>query len=471
MENRQEAIDTKSKFPWLGYLKFNVSKNFRDAGSSISKFIAIPLSRESSTTQPYLIDVMSASQKKQFIFLVTVWALAFISFWFWWIDEGHIIGLQRYIINTLSIGWTILMPGYFFFFLARMKKPNPALSLPDNLRVAMVVTKAPSEPFLLVMKTLCAMLEQNYPHDTWLADEDPSGKVIKWCEDHNVKISTRKGVKEYHQPCWPRRTKCKEGNLAYFYDHYGYDNYDIVVQLDADHKPAAGYLEEMIRPFLDPAVGYVSAPSMCIANLDKSWTARARVYAEANVHGPIQAGYSNGFAPLCIGSHYAIRTSALKEIGGIGPELAEDHSTTYLMNGHGWRGVHAFDAMAEGDGPLSFADFAAQEFQWSKSVTNILLSLTPQFFGRLKAELKFQFLFAQFWYTFLGATMLFSFLIPPIALITKTPWVNVVYLEFFSYSSILMGTVIMMVFWLRKNGWQRPVNAKIFSWELMMFIQ
>ena len=139
------------------------------------------------------------------------------------------------------------------------------------------------------------------------------------------------------------------------------------------------------------------------------------------------------------------------------------------MNGHGWRGVHAFDAMAEGDGPLSFADFATQEFQWSKSVTNILLSLTPQFFGRLKAELKFQFLFAQFWYTFLGATMLFSFLIPPIALITKTPWVNVVYLEFFSYSSILMGTVIMMVFWLRKNGWQRPVNAKIFSWELMMF--
>src|SRR5207237_789745 len=136
------------------------------------------------------------------------------------------------------------------------------------------------------------------------------------------------------------------GNLAYFYDTVGYEKYDIVVQLDADHQPGPGYLTEMVRPFTDPQVGYVSAPSICDANASLSWAARARLYAESTMHGALQAGYNSGRSPLCIGSHYAVRTSALQQIGGIGPELAEDHSTTFLMQAHGWKGVHAFDAIA-----------------------------------------------------------------------------------------------------------------------------
>ena len=139
-----------------------------------------------------------------------------------------------------------------------------------------------------------------------------------------------------HNKTWPRRTKCKEGNLAFFYDHYGYDKYDVVVQMDADHVPEPGYLEEMIKPFSDPEVGYVSAPSICDANADESFWARGRLYLESFLHGALQAGF---YAPLCIGSHYAVRTKALKEIGGLGPELAEDHSTSLIFNSNGWRGV------------------------------------------------------------------------------------------------------------------------------------
>ena len=94
------------------------------------------------------------------------------------------------------------------------------------------------------------------------------------------KISTRKDQTDYHRTNWPRRTKCKEGNLAFFYDHYGYANYDFVVQLDADHVPTEGYLEEMLRGFADPKVGYVSAPSICDSNAKESWSARGRLYVE-----------------------------------------------------------------------------------------------------------------------------------------------------------------------------------------------
>ena len=107
---------------------------------------------------------------------------------------------------------------------------------------------------------------KTFPHDTWLADEDPAPETIAWCEAHGVLLSTRKGRADYHRASWPRRTRCKEGNLAYFYDHYGYARYDFVAQLDADHVPQPGYLFDMLRPFADPKVGYVSAPSICDRN-------------------------------------------------------------------------------------------------------------------------------------------------------------------------------------------------------------
>lgn len=141
-------------------------------------------------------------------------------------------------------------------------------------------------------------------------------------------ISTRKGVSEYHRPVWPCRTRCKEGNLAYFYDHFGYERYDFVAQFDADHVPTPTYLRGALRPFRDPEVGYVSAPSICDANASESCAARGRLYAEASLHGSLQIGYNNGWAPLCIGSHYAVRTAALREqaVDGYGDDETERFS-------------------------------------------------------------------------------------------------------------------------------------------------
>jgi cellulose synthase (UDP-forming) len=86
----------------------------------------------------------------------------------------------------------------------------------------------------------------------------------------------------------------------------------------------------------------------------------------------------------------ALRRShaALKEIGGLGPELAEDHSTTLMMNAFGWRGVHALDAIAHGEGPRTFADLVTQEFQWSRSLVMVLLQYSPTYVARLPLRLK-----------------------------------------------------------------------------------
>jgi cellulose synthase (UDP-forming) len=427
-------------------------------------------SRDGETRSDLLVPAFTSRQRLTHWLFLGGWAAALTVLWSWWLQPGHRLDTFWFVVNSAVLAWVTLMPAYLLFVLGRGRIPNPAISLPTGRRVAMVVTKVPAEPWPMVQYTLLAMLRQPYPHDTWLADEDPSPETSAWCAANGVSISTRRDCAAYHRPEWPRRRRCKEGNLAYFYDHYGYSQYDFVVQLDADHVPAPTYLEEMLRPFVDTKVGYVSAPSICSRNAAESWSARSRLYAEGMLHGGLQVGYTGGLAPLCFGSHYAVRTKALQEIGGLGPELAEDHTTTLLMNASGWRGVHAVNAIAHGDGPETFADLATQEFQWSRSLTTILLRYSPRYLGMLPGRLKVQFLFSQSWYALFSIMMAISYALPLIAIANNRSMVNVTYPEFFIRFQLVTAILMAMGFWWHGNGWARPQNAKAFSWEGAVFL-
>lgn len=419
--------------------------------------------------EPMMVPLMSRAQRVEYLAGIAVWLAALVYFWAWWLDPAHYAGAVGYMIATATVAWVTLLPAYFMAIFYRARTPNGPLRLPFGSRIAMVVTKAPSEPFAIVTATLEGMLAQDVPHDTWLADEDPSQETLDWCRRHGVFVSTRKGRVDYHCASWPRRTRCKEGNLAFFYDQYGYERYDFVVQLDADHVPESGYLWQMLRPFADPKVGYVSAPSICDSNAAQSWSARGRLYAEASMHGALQAGYNGNLAPLCIGSHYAVRTAALKEIGGLGPELAEDHSTTLMMNAFGWRGVHALDAIAHGEGPRTFADLITQEFQWSRSLVMVLVQYSPTYLSRLPTRLKAQFLFSQLWYPLFAFFMAVMFVMPIVALSTGQSFVNVTYPEFLLHFAPLSVVLLLLTYRWRSTGSYRPFNARVLSWEYVFF--
>lgn len=414
--------------------------------------------------------VFTGWKRAAYGFGILCWLASLGYFWIWWCQSAHIISWTAFVLITSVLAWITLVPAYFILIFVDARTVSPLARLPQG-RVAMVVTKAPSEPFAVVRTTLQAMLNQvGVDFHVWLADEDPSEETRRWCAEHGVLISTRKGVAEYHRTSWPRRTRCKEGNLAYFYDHFGYARYDFVAQFDADHVPTPTYLREILRPFADPEIGYVSAPSICDANAGTSWAARGRLYAEASLHGSLQTGYNNGWAPLCIGSHYAVRTSALRQIGGLGPELAEDHSTTLMMNAGGWRGVHAVDAIAHGDGPANFADLVVQEFQWSRSLVTILLQYSRHYVPRLPWRLRFQFVFSQLWYPLFSAFMAVMFLLPVAALLTGHGFVDVTYPDFLLHFVPISIVLTLFAFFWRATGTFRPNNAKLFGWEGLAFI-
>lgn len=402
--------------------------------------------------------------------LTVLWASAFIVFWLWWFQPDHRTGWTGLMINSLLLFYFSYLPMYFLVMANRLRRVNPELAIPA-LRTAFLVTKAPSEPWHVTQRTLEAMLAQDLPHayDVWLCDESPDNQVRAWCEIHGAKLSCREGLHDYHRAEWPRRTKCKEGNVAYFYDTWGYRDYDVVVQLDCDHVPTPAYLGEMLRPFSDPAVGYVAAPSVNDSNAATSWSARGRVHREAIFHGPVQLGHAAGLAPSCIGSHYAVRTRALRDIGGIGPELAEDFSTSFLLTSAGWRSAFAHTAEAHGEGPITFAAMVTQEFQWARSLTTLFLDLVPHHLRRLPWSLRLRFAFALSYYPLLSLATIGGLTLPVVAAIGGTPWVDVHYARFLVHWLSMDLCLLILVLFLRHRGLLRPAAVPLISWESWIY--
>ena len=423
-----------------------------------------------ANSTPFLIPLLGPRAEAALRALTFCWFVAAVWFWAWWTAAPRGPWNVERVVASGALAWVFLLSGYFLFFACRMTRPNPRVAVP-NLRVAMVVTKAPSEPWNVVVRTLTGMLNQDFPHcfDVWLADEQPTDQVREWCAEHGVSLLSRQGVRGYHEAQWPRRTRCKEGNLAYFYDQVGYERYDVVAQLDADHVPEPTYLTEIVRPFANPNVGYVAAPSLCDANADAGWTVRGRLFREASTHGPVQAGSNGGWAPVCIGSHYAVRTAALRDVGGLGPELAEDYSTTLWLQAAGWDGVFAIDAEAHGDGPETVNDMLLQETQWSRSLGTILVRWAPSRLRRTPRRARARLSFALLFYAVQGLLLTVGVLLPSVGLLTQTTWATASLSGFYVHIWLCAVFPFAAMALLRHQGVLRPRRAKLFSYEVFMF--
>lgn len=398
------------------------------------------------------------------------WLVGVLAFWWWWLWPENRVGWIGFLIGSTVLLYLSCEPLSYLAAANRLWQVDRRLPVP-GLRVAFVVTRAPSEPWDVARTTLSSMLAQEfpYPYDVWLCDEQPTAAVTDWCVAHGVRISSRFGVEEYHCAAWPRRTRCKEGNLAYFYDRVGYENYDVAVHVDCDHVPDSSTLAEMVRPFGDPAVGYVAAPNNCDRNAASSWSARGRVHREAYFHGPVQLGHNRGLAPIPIGSHWAIRTQALAEIGGIGPELLEDFSTGFLLESAGWRGAFAIAAGTHGNGPLTFSAMLVQEFQWTRSLTTLLLRVVPLHFGRLSWRLRLRYLYAMLFHSALIVAIGCGIAALAISAVTGAKWfaANPILVLLYWVANSLWLVLLTVV--LRRAGLLRPIDTPILSWENWLY--
>ena len=111
----------------------------------------------------------------------------------------------------------------------------------------------------MARSTLSAMLSQEIPlpYDVWLCDESPSMEIIDWCDEHGVTslpatakrtITARAGRGGQVQGRQPRLLLRPLGLPQ------------LRCRRPARLRPPAipPYLAEVVRPFSDPAIGYVA---------------------------------------------------------------------------------------------------------------------------------------------------------------------------------------------------------------------
>lgn len=110
-----------------------------------------------------------------------------------------------------------------------------------------------------------------------------------------------------------------------------------------------------------------------------------------------------------------------------------------------------------------------QEFQWSRSLVVILLTMMPKYWGKLSLKLKIQFLFSELWYPLFGMTMLLGLFIPILAVATGLPWVSAIFTEFLAHSIPVVLSIIAIVWYLKFKNLLKPVNSPVMSFEAVIF--
>ena len=224
--------------------------------------------------------------------------------------------LVVFLINNLG-RWRIL---------PSMKKPRLSPATP-GWRIAVATTFVPGiEPLDVLEHTLKALVELDYPHDTWVLDEGDDDRVKQLCAALGAMHFSRLHFPQYQTQIGMFRKASKHGNYNAWLHEIGFEQYDILAAFDPDHVPNRTFLSKVLGCFDDPTIGYVQAPQV-YSNQQSSFIARGAAEETYDFYSIVQmACYGNGF-PLIIGCHNTHRLRALRECGGFASHDADDLAT------------------------------------------------------------------------------------------------------------------------------------------------
>ncbi len=299
---------------------------------------------------------------------------AFLFLWFQlqaWGEHSFVMAVCSGLLAVLllnHLGRWLILPS--------MKRPRAVLPRP-GWKVAVVTTYVPGiEPLDLLEQTLKALVDLDYPHDTWVLDEGDDERVKQVCAALGVHHFSRKSFPRYQAEVGMFRKASKHGNYNAWLHEIGFDRYEILTAFDPDHVPDRVYLAKVLGYFDDARVGYVQAPQV-YSNQEASFIARGAAEETYEFYSLVQmACHGKGF-PLIIGCHSTHRLSALRECGGFASHDADDLLLTLLYQNRGWEGVYVPEVLARGLAPADWPTYLNQQRRWTRAVLDLKLRAAP----------------------------------------------------------------------------------------------
>lgn len=278
----------------------------------------------------------------------------------------------------------------------------------SDLKVDILTTYFPGEPYQMITTTLKAIQNIRYPHTTYLCDEANDPYLKQFCEENGIRHVTRDNRKD-----------AKAGNINNALRKYATG--DICVILDPDHIPQPDFLDPILPHFEDPKIGFVQIVQSYY-NIKESLVARGAAEQTFQFYGPMMMSLNSYGAVNAIGANCVFRRSALDSIGGHAPGLCEDMHTAMLLYAKGWKAVYVPEVLAKGLAPSNLTNFFKQQLKWSRGTFDLWVKVYPKIFRKLTTRQKIHFGILPMHYLS-GVIILFTFLIPILSLLfSTTPW-------------------------------------------------
>jgi cellulose synthase (UDP-forming) len=336
--------------------------------------------------------VMNKPQRVAYFVLVLLGFLLATIFGIWWFDASHIANnfsgnlhlLDIAIFATLTfVVWYQIIQELFFWLVGFfMKHPRP-MSPKNGMKVAFLTAFVPgSEPYDVLEKTLKAMTNASYPHESWLLDEGDDLEAKRLCKVYGISHYSRKDIKKYNTLEGKFKAKTKAGNYNSWYKEHG-SKYEYVAQIDVDFIPHKDFLTKTLGYFQDPQVGFVGSPQV-YGNTEESWIAKGAAEQAYGFFGTIQKGLFNHDMPLFIGANHVVRVKAHNSIKGYSGHIVEDHLTGMKFYAKRWKSVYVPEILAVGEGPATWDAYFSQQMRWAYGLFHILFTQSPKLFLKMR---------------------------------------------------------------------------------------
>lgn len=307
----------------------------------------------------------------------------FLTRWTWAaLGSGHLI---------LSIAISVPFLGGLAIRLVRwtalplMRRPRRVRPHP-GMRVGVATTYVRGvESVELLEHTVRALIEMDYPHETWVLDEGDEDQIKDLCVRLGARHFSRRHLAHYQAERGPFQSGCKHGNYNSWLYEFGFDRYDFVAAFDPDHVPDPAFLCETLGFFEDPSIGYVQAPQ-AYANASKSMIARGAAEESYAFYSCDQSVGDVAGHPIIIGCHNTHRVKALKQVGGLASHFADDILLTILYRRRGWKGVYVPRVLAHGQAPEDWGTYIRQQRRWARALLDLKIRVHPKLMRGLPLE-------------------------------------------------------------------------------------
>jgi cellulose synthase (UDP-forming) len=166
------------------------------------------------------------------------------------------------------------------------------------------------------------------------------------------------------------RYRKKAGNLNYAFEHTSSEH---IVIFDADFRPRADFLAELLPYMDDPNVGLVQSPQYFRVRPGQTWVEQAAGASLEVFYRAVQVSRDRFGSALCVGSNAVYRRAALEHEGGFTLiPYAEDSHTGLDMRYHGYQLKYVPVVLAAGICPASMDSFMRQQYRWCCGASSLV---------------------------------------------------------------------------------------------------